>query len=65
MLARPAQERWRVMLWLIPLLWCATSAATLWTLHDRDAWVMPAVAVVALASALAGRASSHFGRERK
>lgn len=55
MLARPQRGRLSVALWPIPLLWCAANAATLWTMHDRDAWVMPAVAVAALASALAPR----------
>lgn len=42
--------RLNIALWVIPLLWCATSAATLWTMHDPDAWVMPAVAALALVS---------------
>jgi hypothetical protein len=45
----------RLVLWPIPLLWCAVSAATLWTMHDTDAWVMPAVAVAALATASLSR----------
>lgn len=32
----------------IPLLWCAISAATLWTMRAPDAWAMPLSALVAL-----------------
>ena len=35
-------------LWIIPLLWCLVSGATLWTMEAREAGVLPAVAVVAL-----------------
>jgi hypothetical protein len=48
-LAGPA--RWAAVQWAIPLLWCAVSGATLWALHDPDAWVMPAVAGLALSLA--------------
>lgn len=36
--------------WIIPLLWCATSWATLWTMRLREAWVLPIVALLALAA---------------
>jgi hypothetical protein len=43
--------RLNAVLWLIPLAWCAVSAATLWTMHDADAPLMPLVAGAALAVA--------------
>jgi hypothetical protein len=49
--------RWQLPLWPIPLAWCAVSAATLWTMRDVDAWILPAVAAVAIAVALRGRGS--------
>jgi hypothetical protein len=45
-------ERTRWELVVIPLLWCAISGATLWTMQSPDALVMPAVAL--LAAILAG-----------
>ena len=42
------RTRWSLLLWPIPLAWCAVGAATLWTMRDADAWVMPAVAVWAI-----------------
>ena len=47
-----AAERTRWKLLVIPLLWCAISGATLWTMQSPDALVMPAVAL--LAAILAG-----------
>ncbi|KQP13819.1 hypothetical protein ASF43_17365 [Pseudorhodoferax sp. Leaf267] len=41
--------------WLVPLLWCAISAATLWTLHAPDTWVLVGAALLALAAARAPR----------
>jgi hypothetical protein len=38
-------------LWLPPLLWCAISGATLWTLGAPEAALMPAAAAVALFAA--------------
>lgn len=35
-----AAGRWRMTLAIIPLLWCALSAATLMTLGDPQAWVL-------------------------
>jgi hypothetical protein len=37
--------RW---LWPIPLVWCAASGATLWTLQAPDALLLPALAAVAV-----------------
>lgn len=46
LLLLPASVPW----WLlpIPLLWCAISGATLWTMQAPDAWVGPLAAVLAL-----------------
>lgn len=44
--------RWSVMLWIVPLLWCAFSAATLWTMRDPDFAWMPLVAAWAITTAL-------------
>jgi hypothetical protein len=44
------RTHWELL--IIPLLWCAISGATLWTLQSPDALVVPAVA--ALAFVLAG-----------
>ena len=35
-------------LYVIPLIWCAISGATLWTMQSPDALVMPVVAVLVL-----------------
>jgi len=40
--------RGHALLWPVPLLWCAVSGATLWTLHAPDAWLLPGLALVAL-----------------
>jgi hypothetical protein len=37
--------RWELM--VIPLLWCAVSGATLWTLGAPDKWVMPVAGLAA------------------
>jgi hypothetical protein len=47
------RTRWSLLLWPIPLAWCAVGAATLWTMGDADAWVMPAVAAWAIVARLA------------
>jgi hypothetical protein len=43
------QARWDLL--VIPLLWCAISGATLWTMGSPDALLMPAAALVALGMA--------------
>ncbi len=48
LLAR-APGRWLLM--IIPALWCAITAATLYTMNAPDFWVAPAAAVVAVAMA--------------
>ena len=45
------------LLWPIPLLWCAASGATLWTMRSPDAVVMPLALLVAVVG-LKVRASS-------
>lgn len=41
---------WRLM--IIPLIWCALSGATLWTMGSPDAWLMPLAAVSTLGLAI-------------
>jgi hypothetical protein len=49
-LLRPtAGRRW--LLLVIPLLWCAISGATLWTMGSPDALVLPAAGLLALSIA--------------
>jgi hypothetical protein len=43
-----AADRTRWELLVVPLLWCAISGATLWTMQSPNAWVMPAAALLAL-----------------
>lgn len=45
---------WRAhwVLWVIPLLWCAISAATLMTLRAPLPWLLPALACAAIAGSL-------------
>ncbi len=42
--------RWALL--IIPLLWCAISGATLWTMQSPDALLMPGTAALALALAV-------------
>jgi hypothetical protein len=42
----------RRALWIIPLLWCMITGATLWAMDAPDAGVMPLVAVVAVSRAV-------------
>ena len=59
LLAAASRIPW--MLLAIPLLWCAISGATLFTMAAPDAWVVPAAAVLALL--LAGKSTAE--RRRK
>ena len=43
-----AADRTRWELLVVPLLWCAISGATLWTMQSPDALLMPAAALLAL-----------------
>ena len=43
-----AADRTRWELLVIPLLWCAISGATLWTMQSPDALLMPIVALLAV-----------------
>ena len=45
-LTAAARTRWELM--VIPLIWCAISGATLWTMEAPDAWIMPGAAGVAV-----------------
>ncbi len=40
--------RAHALLWPVPLLWCAVSGATLWTMHAPLAWLLPGLGVLAL-----------------
>jgi hypothetical protein len=46
-----ASRSW-LHLFAIPLLWCALTGLTLWTMESPEAWVAPALAATALATAL-------------
>jgi len=48
---------WRApwFLWILPLLWCAVSGATLMELRSPQAWVMPAAGLLALAAMFIAR----------
>jgi len=51
--AANAPARWlHRMLWIVPLLWCAFSAATLATMGSSQAWVVLAGAILAVAPLL-------------
>ncbi|KQP15832.1 DUF6064 family protein [Pseudorhodoferax sp. Leaf265] len=54
LLQRPGPVRWQAGAWLVPLLWCAISAATLWTLA-MPAWAWLAAAPLLALAAVAGR----------
>ena len=47
-----AADRMRFELLVIPLLWCAVAGATLWTMQAPDAFLMPALGLLALGLAL-------------
>jgi hypothetical protein len=53
LMLRPALGRHAAAwsLWPVPLLWCAVSGATAWAMDAPDAWLMPAVAMLALVAA--------------
>jgi len=45
---------WRsgLMLWIVPLLWCAISTSTLVELHAGQAWMLPILALLAMGARL-------------
>ena len=45
---------WRA-LWIFPLVWCAVTSLTLWTLGEVQAWVVLALAGAALGAVALGR----------
>jgi Family of unknown function (DUF6064) len=49
-LAAAHRPHWELL--VIPLVWCAISGATLWTMQSPDALVMPVVAALALVLAV-------------
>ena len=58
---------WRapMPLWIVPLLWCAVTGATLMELGSRQAWVLPLAALLALAvrttASVRARLASRWG----
>jgi tryptophan-rich sensory protein len=48
-----AADRMRFELMIIPLLWCAVTGATLWTMQSPDALLMPAAGLLALGLSIA------------
>jgi hypothetical protein len=50
LLAVGKRPPWGLM--IIPLIWCALSGATLWTMDSPDAWVMPVAALCVLGLAV-------------
>lgn len=44
---RPLRS-WSWILWPLPLLWCVVAGATAWAMDAPDAWLMPALALLAL-----------------
>jgi len=54
-LAAAPARRGQVLWWVLPIAWCAATAATAWTMGDADWWLMPAVAAAAAAAAVVWR----------
>lgn len=50
MLLLAGRRSW--LLWPVPLLWCALSGATLWTMRTAHWWISPALALLALVLAV-------------
>jgi Family of unknown function (DUF6064) len=57
-----SRQHWELL--VIPLLWCAISAATLWTMESPDWVVMAGAAVVAIALTVLKFARSPDGAQR-
>ena len=54
---RSSPARWHVrLLWLVAVVWCAISAATLATMGSLQAWIVGASALLALGASAIGRA---------
>ncbi len=47
--------------WVLPLLWCMVSAATLWTLGAPETFVLPGLAIVAVGTGLAAARAARAG----
>ena len=52
---RPLSRALWGALWIVPIVWCAVTSLTLWTLGEAQAWVVLALAGVALGAAALGR----------
>jgi hypothetical protein len=52
---------WRAgpLLWILPLLWCAVSGATLMELRSGQAWLLPLLACLALGARLLAARRAH------
>ncbi|MBC7994230.1 MAG: hypothetical protein H7Z15_13445 [Rhizobacter sp.] len=48
------------LLWPIPVLWCWVSGATLWALNAPEAWLLPALATLALVAAFSPRLAARW-----
>jgi hypothetical protein len=46
---------WSWLAWVVPILWCLFSGATLWTLGASDFWILPFGGVLAIATGLFAR----------
>ena len=55
-----AADRMRFELFVIPLLWCAVTGATMWSMQSPDALLMPALGLLALGLALYKRGNDRL-----
>ena len=55
-----AADRMRFELFVIPLLWCAVTGGTLWTMQSPDALIMPAAGLFTLGLALYKRGKTRL-----
>ena len=55
-----AADRMRFELFVIPLLWCAVTGATMWSMQSPDALLMPALGLLALGLALYKRGNNRL-----
>lgn len=58
LLRRPRPASWQAGPWLVPLLWCAASAATLWTMAMPSWWWLAGAPMLALAATVLRRGGS-------
>lgn len=50
-----ARGGWRVVLMIVPVLWCVITGLTLWTLESGEYFIAPGLAALAIAVAIARR----------